>query len=67
VADLLVRIRISGAARAVAVTAERLRMVLSVAIESTDYPNHRDPGVRRYIDVLIDGADLLAEEARRRG
>ncbi len=61
-ADQLVNFRIAGRARAVSATVEWLRLVLRVANESRDYPNHRDPGVRRYLDVLIDGEGLRSEE-----
>jgi hypothetical protein len=63
----LVRARFDGPADAVAFCSERLRLVLNVARESGDVPNRRDPGIRRYLDVLVDGDELLAEEAERRG
>ncbi len=56
-ADLLVRVRLSGRAQAVAAVAERLRPVLRIAAESADDLNRRDPGVRRYLDVLIAAED----------
>jgi hypothetical protein len=42
--------------------------VLNVVRESDDYPN-RPPstGVRRYLDVVIEGDDLVAREVGRRG
>jgi hypothetical protein len=63
----LVRARFDGPADAVAFCSARLRLTLSVVRESGDYPNRRDPGVRRYLDVLVDGGELLSEEAERRG
>ncbi len=62
--DQLVRVRISGAPVAVAVAADRLRMVLGVAGESADYPCRRDLGVRRYLDILIPSEDLLRQEVQ---
>jgi hypothetical protein len=64
----LLRLRLEGSPDAVAFASERVRLVLGVARESTDYPNRPpSPDVRRYLDVLIDGADLVAEEVRRNG
>jgi hypothetical protein len=62
----LVRVRIDGAPAAVALAAERVRLVLNVDRESRDYENERpgSPGVRRYLDVVIEGEDLLAEATR---
>ena len=53
----LVRVRLCGSPLAVAAASERLSRVLAVLQESPDYPNRRDPGVRRYLDVLIDGEE----------
>jgi hypothetical protein len=55
----LVRIRVSGPAQAVALVAEVLRRVdvFEVAEESDDYRNRRDPGVRRYLNVLVSVGD----------
>ena len=63
-----VAVRLDGPAEAVALAAERVGRVMTVTRTSRDYPNRPpDAGVRRYLDVLIDGADPLAEEAGRRG
>ncbi len=64
----LVTIRLMGPPEAVTFAAERLALVLSVAKVSRDYPN-RPPSqdVRRYLDVLVDGEELMAEEVGRRG
>jgi hypothetical protein len=51
----LVRVRISGPPGAVAQVADELRRWLPVAEESGDYPNRRNPGVRRYLSVLLTG------------
>ncbi len=64
----LVSIRLMGPADAVTFAAERLALVLHVAKVSRDYTNRPpSPDIRRYIDVLVDGDDLLAGEAGRRG
>lgn len=57
----LVHVRLSGSSEAVAAAIERLRLVLPVLQESPDYPNRRDPGVRRYLDILIDGREVRAD------
>jgi hypothetical protein len=49
----LVHIRLSGSPESVSLVAERLRRDLAVLQESPDYPNRRDAGVRRYLDVLV--------------
>jgi hypothetical protein len=51
--DHLVRVRVSGPPEAVAQVADELRRRLAVAEESGDYANRRDPGVRRYLSVLV--------------
>ncbi len=53
-ADQLVRLRIMGTQAAVEAVAARLHELLTVAEESADSGNRRGPGVRRYLDVLID-------------
>jgi hypothetical protein len=63
----LVRARFDGPADAVALCSARLRVVLNVARESGDVPNRRDPGIRRYLDILVNGGDLLTDEVERRG
>lgn len=52
--ERLVRVRMSGPPPAVEELAARLRTVLTVAEESPDYPNRGDPGVRRYLSVLLE-------------
>ncbi len=64
----LVSIRLMGPPEAVTFAVERLALVLSVAKVSRDYPNRPpSPDVRRYLDVLVGGDDLLAAEVGRRG
>ena len=64
----LVSIRLMGPPEAVTFAAEQLALVLHVTKVSRDCPN-RPPSsdIRQYLDVLVDGDDLLAEEAGRRG
>ncbi len=64
----LVSIRLMGPPGAVTFAVERLALVLHVAKVSRDYPN-RPPSsdIRQYVDVLVDGDDLLAAEVGRRG
>jgi len=57
----LVHIRISGPPTAVKAVADCVRQRLNVAEESPDYRNRRDPGVRRYLAVLVEN-----EERRER-
>jgi len=51
----LVRVRLSGAPAAVALVASRLGHVPGIRLLETspDYRNRRDPGVRRYLTVLV--------------
>jgi hypothetical protein len=51
--DQLVRIRVSGDPEVVAHVANLLRVLLAVAEESPNYPNRRDPGVRRYLSAMV--------------
>ncbi len=64
----LVSIRLMGPPDAVTFAVERLALVLHVAKVSRDYPK-RPPSsdIRRYVDLLVDGDDLLADEVGRRG
>jgi hypothetical protein len=58
----IVKVRLMGQPDVVAHAADRLRSALTVIDESRDYEN-RPPstGVRRYLDVLVDGADVVGE------
>jgi hypothetical protein len=49
----VVRIRLSGPPAAVERVSEWLCHGLQVEEVSLDYPNHRDPGVRRYLTVAV--------------
>ncbi len=64
----LVSIRLMGPPDAATFAVERLALVLHVAKVSRDYPN-RPPSsdIRHYVDVLVDGDDLLAAEVWHRG
>ncbi len=64
----LVSIRLMGPPDAVIFAVERLALVLSVAKVSRDYPN-RPPSsdIPPYVDVRVDGDDLLAAEVGRSG
>lgn len=66
-AEHLVRVRITGPASAVAVAAERVRLVLNVVEESRSYPNRDNAGARRYLSVLVPAEDVIAAEVRDRG
>jgi hypothetical protein len=65
--DRLAHVRVSGDAGVVDLVAELLRGVFNVAEESADYASCREPGVRRYLTVLLAGpaAGKPGEEVRR--
>lgn len=52
----MVRIRLSGPPAAVERVSEWLCHGLQVEEVSLNYPNHRDPGVRRYLTVTVPTA-----------
>lgn len=49
---------IAGPAAAVTFVTHHVPRVLNVARGSEDYPNRRESGARRYLDVLVSGRDL---------
>ncbi len=64
----LLSIRLMGPRDAVTFAAERLALVLHVAKVSRIYPNRPTcSDIRQYVDVLVDGDDVLAKEAGRCG
>lgn len=58
----VVRIRVSGPPAAVERVSEWLCHGLQVEEVSLNYPNHRDPGVRRYLTVVVPVAGSGREE-----
>ncbi len=63
----LTHVRVSGPAAAVEAIVRQLRRDLEVAEESRDYPNRREPGVRRYLSLIVDleqGAGRRAPRAQ---
>ncbi|WP_067812660.1 hypothetical protein [Actinomadura kijaniata] len=49
----LVKIRLSGQSDDVAGVIDQITAGLDVADVSAPYPNRRDPGVRRYLTVVV--------------